>query len=451
MLKESLPKIVTAIPGPKSQAAIEKRKRTIANGISCNAPCVIERGAGAMFEDLDGNIFMDWVGGIGVLNIGYCHPEVVEAAKAQCEKFFHTSINSIHYSGYFDLAEKLNSIVPVRGDEKKTIFVNSGAEAVENAVKIARRFTKKTDVIVFTGAFHGRTLLTMTMTAKQKPYSFGMGPFAPGIFRCEFPYMYRKPDGMNDTDAVDYYLNKLEAMFLEYTSPENVAAILFEPVQGEGGFVIPPMEYVKGVRAICDKYGIMMICDEVQSGYARTGRMFAANYWQENGVEPDIITTAKSIAAGLPLSSVTARTEVMDAPGVGEIGGTYSGNPVACAAAMKVIEIMERDDLPKRALEIGEKCQVRFNKWKDEFEMIGEVRGLGAMMAIEFVKDRASKVPAKEELNALVAETAQHGLMTMSTGLRGNVMRFLIPLVVTDEQLVAGLDILEGAMKKVIH
>ncbi len=450
MLRNALPNIVTELPGPKSKAVIERRKKAIPNGVGCPAPCVIAKGEGAMFEDLDGNTFMDWVGGIGVLNMGYSQPEVIEAVKAQSEKYFHTSINVVHYPEYIELAEKLNSIVPVKGDEKKTILINSGAEAVENAVKFARKFTNRTDIIVFTGAFHGRTNLTMTMTAKIKPYKFGMGPFAPGIHRCEFPYMYRRPAGLTEKEAVDFYLEKLEMMFLEYTPAEEVAAIIIEPVQGEGGFIIPPIEYIQGVRKICDKYGILLIADEVQSGYCRTGKFFASEYWAAAGAAPDLMTSAKSIAAGLPLSSVTGRVEIMDSAAAGEVGGTYAGNPVSCAAALKVIEIMERDDYAGKSRAIGEKCVARFNQWKDKFEMVGDVRALGAMMAIEFVKDKASKTPAKDELAAVVAECAKNGLITMSTGLRGNNMRFLMPLNITDAQLDAGLDILEAAIKKIM-
>lgn len=449
MLRKALPKVATQLPGPKSKEVIDRRQNAVPTGVGCNAPCVIKQGEGAMFEDLDGNIFMDWVGGIGVLNIGYSHPEVVEAVKEQSEKYFHTSINIVHYPEYIALAEKLNELVPIEGN-KKTMFVNSGAEAVENAVKLARKYTKKTDIVVFTGAFHGRTLLTMSMTSKIKPYKFGMGPFAPGIQRCEFPYMYRRPDGMTEEEGVKYYLQKLEDFFLEYTASENVAAIIFEPVQGEGGFVIPPIEYVKGVREICNKYGILLIADEVQTGYARTGKMFASEYWKEAGAAPDIMTSAKSIAGGLPISSVTAKAEIMDAPSVGEIGGTYCGNPVSAAAALKVIEVIEKENLCDRANEIGAKCMTRFNEWKEKYEQVGDVRGLGAMLAIEFVKDKASKEPNKEIVGKIVSKCAQQGLITMSAGVKGNIMRFLMPLVITDEQVDCGLDIMEKALKESI-
>lgn len=448
MLGKSLPKIKTALPGPKSKEVIEKRKNAIPSGVGCSAPCVIKRGEGTMFEDLDGNVFMDWVGGIGVLNIGYSNHEVVKAVKQQADDFFHTSINVVHYPGYIELAEKLNEIVPVKGEHKKTFLANSGAEAVENAIKFAKKFTGRSDVIVFSGAFHGRTLLTMSMTAKIKPYKFEMGPFAPGIHRCEFPYMYRKPEHLSDSEAIAFYLTKLEEFFLEHTAAEDVAAIIFEPVQGEGGFVVPPIEYVQGVRQICDKYGIVLIADEIQTGYARTGRMFASEYWKEAGAAPDMMTSAKSIAAGVPISSVTGRAEIMDSAGVGEVGGTYCGNPLACAAALKTIEIMERDDYPSKALKMADICNKRFYEWQEKFEMVGDVRGIGAMMAIEFVTDKVSKTPAKEQLAAVIAEAAQNGLITMSSGLKGNVMRFLIPLCATEEQLEVGLDILEKAMTK---
>jgi 4-aminobutyrate aminotransferase/(S)-3-amino-2-methylpropionate transaminase len=449
MLREALPKIVTELPGPKSREIIALREENVPPGVSCNAPCVIDRGEGAMFQDLDGNVFMDWVGGIGVLNIGYSHPEVVEAVKAQAEKYFHTSINIVHYPEYIKLAAKLNEIVPIPG-KKKTMFINSGAEAVENAVKIARKYTKRQGIVVFTGAYHGRTHLTMTMTAKIKPYKFGLGPAAPEIFRAELPNPYRLPAGMNEEEAVKYYLEKLEDFFLEYVSPEDTAAIILEPVQGEGGFVIPPMGYVQGLRKICDKYGLLLIADEVQSGYCRTGRMFATEYWAEAGAAPDMVTSAKSIAGGLPISSVTARAEIIDASHAGGIGGTYCGNPLAAAAALKVIEIMERDNLADRAMEINKICMKRFAQWQAKFPAIGHVRGLGAMMALEFVKDRNTKEADKDSVAAIVSGCAKKGLITMSSGLKGNIIRFLMPLVITDDQIEAGLNIMEEVIGEVL-
>ncbi|MBN7773646.1 aspartate aminotransferase family protein [Clostridium aminobutyricum] len=448
MLREALPKIITStVPGPKAQAIMDRRAASIPNAIKCGYPCVIARGEGAMFEDVDGNIFLDWIGGVGVLNIGYSNPELIEAAKAQCDKYFHAMQNIVVHEGFIELAEKMNEIVPVKGDKKKTMFANSGAEADENAVKIAKSATGRPNIIVFSGAFHGRTVMTMAMTAK-KSYSVGMGPFPDGVYRTEFPYLYRKPAGLTDDEAIQYYIDKLEEVFVEATPAEYVAAIVFEPVQGEGGFVPAPIEWVKAVRAICDKYGILMVCDEVQSGWARSGRMFASQYFAEAGCAPDIMTTAKSIAGGLPLSAITASQEIMDKVAPGTIGGTYNGNAVAVAAALKVVEIMKRDDYPGKALAIADKCMAKFNEWKDKYEVVGDVRGVGSMMGVEFVKTKAGKEANADVVNKIVAGAAQKGLLLESAGTYGNVIRFLCPLCVTDAQLDAGLEIFEACIKE---
>ncbi|ASS41809.1 4-aminobutyrate--2-oxoglutarate transaminase, partial [Eubacterium minutum ATCC 700079] len=311
MLRNSLPKIVTgSLPGPKASEIIKKREKVMPKAIKCIYPCVIKRGEGAMFEDVDGNVFLDWVGGVGVLNIGYTNPELVEAVKEQSEKYFHAMMNITTHENYINLAEKMNAIVPVKGDEKQTMFANSGAEANENAVKIAKGFTKRNNIIVFNGAFHGRTQMTMAMTG-NKAYSVGMGPFPAGVHRVEFPDMYRAPKGFTEEEAVAFYVEKLEHAFIEACPAENVAAIVFEPVQGEGGFIPAPVSWVKAVRNVCDKYGIMMVTDEVQSGWGRSGRMFVSQYYKEEGCPPDILTTAKSIAGGLPLSAIIARKEIM--------------------------------------------------------------------------------------------------------------------------------------------
>lgn len=447
MLREALPKIVTSLPGPKAKAIIERRAKAVPNAIRCGYPCVISRGEGAMFEDVDGNIFLDWIGGVGVLNIGYSHPELIAAVKEQSEKYFHAMMNITTHERYIELAEKMNEIVPVKGKVRKTMLVNSGAEADENAVKIARGYTKRPNIVVFSGAFHGRTMLTMTMTAK-KAYAVGMGPFPDGVYRAEFPNMYRKPEGMNDAEAVAYYIEKLEQIFVEATPAEFVAAIVLEPVQGEGGFVPAPIEWVKAVRKICDEKGILLIADEVQTGFSRSGKMFATEYWAEAGCPADIVTTAKSIAGGIPISAVTTSAEIMDSVTPGTIGGTYCGNPVACASALKVIEVMERDNFPKRALSISEKCFKTFNSWKDQFDIIGDVRGIGCMMGIEFVTDKKSKKPNSKIVDAVVSEAAQNGLLIENAGTFGNVIRFLAPLVITDAQLDKGLEIFEAALKK---
>ncbi|MBS3994978.1 MAG: 4-aminobutyrate--2-oxoglutarate transaminase [Alkaliphilus sp.] len=442
------PKIICEVPGPKSQELLKLRAENVPIGVSGVVPTFIQRGEGALFEDVDGNVFLDFAGGLGVLNIGYSHPEVVEAVKQQCDKYFHSSINIVLYEQYVRLAEKLNQLVP--GDfDKKTMFVNSGAEANENAIKIARKFTKRTEIIAFTGAFHGRTLMTMTLTSKVKPYKFGFGPFAPGVHRMLFPYCYRCPYGLKIESCEFHCAKQFEDFFLEQVAPEDIAAFILEPVQGEGGFVIPPDEFIVELRRVCDKYGILLIADEIQTGYCRTGKMFATQYWADKGVYADIVTSAKSMGAGLPISAVTARAEIIGAAQVGGIGGTYCGNPLASTAALKVIEVMEREFFAEKGQHIGKACMKRLKEMKEKHDIIGDIRGLGAMIAIELVKDRETKESAKDETNKIIAECYKNGLVILSAGVRGNVIRFLMPLVVTDKQLEIGLDILEKAIEMV--
>ena len=448
MLKNDLPKIISeSLPGPKAKKIIERRKEAVPSAIKCVYPVVIERGEGAVIEDVDGNKFLDWIGGVGVLNVGFGHPEIIEEVKKQSEKYFHGMFNIVTHEGYVKLAEKLNEIVPVKGDKKKTYFANSGAEADENAIKVAKAFTKRPNIICFSGAFHGRTNLTMAMTSK-KAYAKGLGPFPEGVYRAEFPYLYRKPKGMSDNEAIEYYINSIYKVFEECSSAEYIAAIVVEPVQGEGGFIPAPIEWVKAVRKICDDNGILLIADEVQSGFCRTGRMSASEYWKEEGVMPDILATAKSIGAGLPLSAIVAREEIMESVLGGTIGGTYCGNPLACAAAIKTIEIMERDNFAKRSLEIGEKVQKRYREWMEKYDVIGDVRGLGGMIGMEFVTDKESKNPNTAIVSEIIEEAVQNGLMLENSGTCGQVIRFLAPLVMTDEQLEEGLKIFERAIEK---
>lgn len=446
MLKDSLPEIITPLPGPKASAILKRREDAIPGAIKSVYPCVISRGEGAMIEDVDGNRFLDWVGGVGVLNIGYCHPELVEAVKEQTEKYFHAMMNIVTHEGYIRLAEKMNEIVPVKSQHKKTMFANSGAEAIENAVKAAKSYTGRPNIIVFSGAFHGRTLLTATMTAK-KSYASGIGPFPDGIYRAEYPYLYRKPEGYSQEEAIDYYMEKLGKVFEEASPAEYVAAIVVEPVQGEGGFIPAPIEWVKAVRKTCDKNGILLIADEVQTGFARSGKMFVSNYWKEAGCPPDILATAKSIAGGVPLSAVTASEEIFEGVKSGIIGGTFGGNALACASALKVIEIIERDDLCSRSLEIAEICKKEFLLWKEEFEEVGDVRGIGCMTGIEFVTDKQSKAPNGKLVSGIITYCVQHGLIVEGAGAYSNVIRFLCPLVVTDAQLESGLKILKSAIE----
>ena len=416
MLRTDLPEIITeTLPGPKAQAIIDRREAVNPSAIKCVYPVVIEKGEGAMIQDVDGNKFLDWIGGVGVLNIGFSQPEVVEAVKVQAEKYFHGMYNVVTHEGYVALSEKLTQIAPVKGNKKKVFFANSGAEADENAVKIAKAFTKRPNIIVFSGAFHGRTLMTMSMTSK-KAYAVGMGPFPDGVYRAQFPYYYRNPEGMPQEAALDYYLNSIKDVFEQCGPADSIAAIVVEPLQGEGGFIPAPIEWVKAVRKICDENGILLVADEVQTGFCRTGRMFATQYWEEAGVQPDILATAKSIAA-----------------------------------ALKTIEIMERDDLAGRSCEIGEKVSKRFNEWKEKYPVIGDVRGLGGMIGLEFVKDQESKEPYPEFSAAVIKGCAQKGLMIEGAGTYGNVIRFLAPLVMTDEQLEAGLDIYESVIKELLE
>lgn len=446
MLKDELPFVKTSLPGPLSSKVIERRKQFIPNAIGCSYPVVIKKGQGAMIEDLDGNRFLDWVGGVGVLNAGYSIPEIIEAVKKQADDYFHAMINIVTHTGYIDLAQKLCSIAPVKGDNKKVFFANSGAEADENAVKVAKAYTKRPNIIVFSGAFHGRTYLTMTMTSK-KAYAKGQGNLASGVFRALFPYYYRNIEGANN--PLEYYIKSLTDIFEECAAPDTIAAIVVEPLQGEGGFIPVPLEWIKAVSAICIQHGILLIADEVQTGFCRTGRMFATEYWKEVGVEPDIIATAKSIAAGVPLSAIIARSEIMDAVPNGTIGGTFCGNALACASALKVIEIMQRDNYAKRSLEIGEKVMAFYNALKDKYQIVGDVRGLGAMIGIEFVKDRNTKEPATEFTKELIDECCNNGLIVEGCGTYSNCIRFLSPLCITDKQLETGLKIFENAIKTV--
>ena len=444
MLKNALPKIVTELPGPKSKEVIEKRKQAIPTSIACGSPYAIDKGEGCMVQDLDGNIIMDWVGGIGVLNLGHSNPEVIEAIQKQVTRYCHPQINTFHYSEYIDLADKLNTIMP--GDfKKRTAFFNSGSEAVDNSIKIARKYTGKTDVIAFSGAFHGRTYMSMTLTSGQI-FKAAFAPLAAGVHRVEFPNEYRTDSSIAPEDIAKFYIEKLKYMFVDYISPKNVAAIIMEPIQGECGFIVPPAEYVTELRKICDEHNILLIADEIQTGYCRTGKMFATDYWAELGVYPDITLTAKSLAAGLPLSAITAREEIMESLAIGEIGGTYGGNPVAIAAALKAVEIMERDNYAQKALDIGEKCREAFSQWMEKYEIIGTFRVTGGMTSIEFVKDRETKEPYPEVVNAVIKECMDNGLIVKNAGSYNQIMRMLMPLVTNKEQLAVGLTIIEKAI-----
>jgi len=456
MTREDLPKIVTgSVPGPKAKAILERRNQAVPQAMCGSTyPICAEEGAGAILQDVDGNEFLDWVGGVGVLNIGYSNPEVVEAVKKQADKYFHGIFNVYPHEGYVHLAEMFDETMPVKGADAskpdcgiKTYFANSGAEADENAIKIAKAYTHRENIICFSGAFHGRTNLTMALTAK-KSYAKGMGPFPAGIYRAEYPYLYRAPKGYSREEALKYYLDGLEQMFDEASPAEEVAAILIEPLQGEGGFIPCPIEFAKKLREICDRYGIMLVADEVQCGNCRTGKYFCSEYWKDAGCAPDIIATAKSMGAGIPISAISARAEVMDAAPAGTIGGTFCGNPLACAAAIKTMEIMKRDDYAGKSMHIGELAMKAFEDMKDRYSVIGDVRGLGAMIGIEFVKDRGTKEPDGPFAAAMVRSGIQKGLLMENCGFAGQCIRFQVPLCATDEQLAAGFEIFEKCLKE---
>ncbi|MBW1734391.1 MAG: 4-aminobutyrate--2-oxoglutarate transaminase [Deltaproteobacteria bacterium] len=404
-------------------------------------PIFVKRARGALIEDVEGNEYIDFGGGIGVVNVGHCNERVVSAVKDQAEQYLHTCFHISMYEPYVELAKRLNEITP--GEfRKKTFFVNSGAEAVENAVKIARYATKRQGIIAFENAFHGRTYMAMTLTSKVKPYKFGFGPFCPEVYRMPFAYCYRCPfDGEYPSCGL-YCADHLEDFFIGNVAAESVAAIIAEPIQGEGGFVVPPPGYFKKIKAVCERNGILFIMDEVQTGIGRTGKLFASEHYE---VVPDIILTAKSLAAGLPLAGVTGRAEIVEAPHVGGLGGTYGGNPVSCAAALAVLDLLDTELLQK-ARELGEKVRTRFLEFQEEFEIIGDVRGLGPMIGMELVKNRGTKEPAADKAKELANRCLAKGLIILACGNYGNVIRTLMPLVITDEQLERGCSILRDGL-----
>jgi 4-aminobutyrate aminotransferase/(S)-3-amino-2-methylpropionate transaminase len=435
----------TPIPGPKSQEWMRRRQAAVARGVGHATPIFAARAEGSVLEDVDGNRFLDFAGGIGVVNVGHRAPGVVEAIRKQLDAFVHTCFSVAPYGKYIELAEKLNSLVP-GGFAKKTILVNSGAEAIENAVKIARAYTHRPAIICFEDAFHGRTMLTMSLTSKTHPYKAGFEPFATDIYRIPYAYCYRCSYSLQYPSCGVFCAHHLEDTFKRMVAAEAVAAVVVEPVLGEGGFVAPPTEFFSVVADICKRHEILFIADEVQSGFGRTGAMFACERY---GITPDILVSAKSIADGMPLAAVTGRAEIMDAPGLGGLGGTYGGNPLACAAALAVIETMERENPPARAEKIGAKFDARAREWKKRWPLIGDVRGLGAMRALELVRPGANREPAKEETEQVLRYCLEHGLILISAGTYGNVVRLLMPLVTTDEQFDEGLNVLEGALMSV--
>jgi 4-aminobutyrate aminotransferase / (S)-3-amino-2-methylpropionate transaminase / 5-aminovalerate transaminase len=408
----------TAVPGPRSQEILERLRASVASPLAITFPVVAAEARGARLTDVDGNTFIDFAGGVGCLNVGHSHPHVVQAAQEQLERFAHTDFTVVPYEVYATLSERLLALTPFTGPAKAAFF-NAGTEAVENAVKFARAYTGRSAVIGFEGAFHGRTYLSLALTSKTHPYKAGLGPFAPEVYRVPF----------NDVDAI-------RRAFKVLVAPEDVAAIVFEPVQGEGGFIPATQEFIEGLRAICDEHGIVMVCDEVQSGFARTGKFFAIEHY---GVEPDLITVAKSIAAGIPLSGVLGKAPIMDAPVEGGVGGTFVGNPVAQAAALAVLDVIEDEGLVERSAQLGETMRARMQAWQERFPQVREVRGLGSMLAIDLDDGNlASRV---------VEEALSRGLLLLKAGVEGRAIRVLVPLVIADGELDEALGAWEQALE----
>jgi len=415
---------------PTNEALQKLRTEVISAGVSSVTPVHVASAKGAVVRDVEGKEYIDFGGGIGVMNIGHCHPKVVAAIKDQAEKFHHTCFMVNPYEVAIKLADKLCRVTP-GNFPKKAMFVSSGAEAVENAVKIARYYTKRPAVIVFDNAYHGRTLLTMTMTSKVKPYKFGFGPFAPEVYRMPFG------------DVVGP--EKLKDFFLKHVNPEAVACIVAEPVQGEGGFIAPPPGYFQELVKICRENGILFVADEIQSGMGRTGTMFAIEHW---GVEPDLITVAKSMGAGMPIAAVVGRKEIMDSVHPWGLGGTYGGNPVASAAALAVLEVFEEEDMLGKAKALGKKLNERLEAFRKKYKIVGEIRGLGAMLGLTLVKGD-QREPAADEAKKLAAFCLERGLIILVCGTYSNVVRVLVPFVITDAQLEKGLSIIEQGLAEI--
>lgn len=434
----------TAIPGPKGQAILERRKNALPSGLAKSTEVAVERAEGALVWDVDGNQLIDFAGGIGMINVGHCNAQVVNAIKEQVDKYIHTCSLVTTIEPYIELAELLNSVTP--GDfPKKTLLANSGSEAVENAVNIAKYYTKRNAVLCFEGAYHGRTLLTLSLTSKYALFKKGFGSYVSDIYRIPAPNMYRKEEGMSEEQYIQFCIRNLERAMIAQVDPESLAAIIIEPIQGEGGFLPIPTPFLQKLRELCDKYGIVFIADEIQCGAGRTGKLFAIEH---TGVVPDIVVSAKSIGAGMPISAVTGRAEMMDAPHLGGVGGTYGGSPVACVAAIEAIKQLKSESFLNRAIEVGQIISSTMNEWKSKYRAVGDVRGAGSMQLVEFVKDRDTREPDMEFAMEVIKDATSKGLILIRAGLYSNCIRLLPPVVITDEQLKEGLEVLEGAIAR---
>jgi 4-aminobutyrate aminotransferase / (S)-3-amino-2-methylpropionate transaminase / 5-aminovalerate transaminase len=432
----------TTLPGPKSQAMLERRKNALPAGLAKSTDIAVDRADGALVWDVDGNQLIDFAGGIGMINVGHANKAVVDAIKEQLDKYIHTCTLVTTIEPYIQLAELLNSVTP-GNFPKKTLLANSGSEAVENAINVAKYYTKRNAVLCFEGAYHGRTLLTLSLTSKYALFKKGFGSYVSDIYRIPAPNMYRRIQGMTDDEYIQYCIKKLDEAFISQVDPESLAAIIIEPVLGEGGFIPIPEAYLQKIRSVCDQYGIVFIADEIQCGAGRTGKLYAMEH---TGVVPDIVVSAKSIGAGMPISAITGKSEILDAPHLGGVGGTYGGSPVACVAAIAAIEILKSKSFLDRSVKVGKLIHENMQKWKAKYNVIGDVRGLGAMQLVEFVKDRETKEPDMAVAMEVIKEATSKGLILIRAGLFSNCIRLLPPIVITDEQLTEGLQVLENAI-----
>lgn len=435
----------TEIPGPKSRAVLARRQSATPNGLARATDVVVEKAQGAIVHDIDGNTLIDMAGGIGMLNAGHCPPQVVDAIQKQAEAYLHTCALVATYEPYVELCERLNALTPGTFP-KKTLLSNSGAEAVENAVKLARVYTGKQAIIVFEGAYHGRTYLTMSLTSKYGLFKKGFGPFAPEIYRLPHPNIYRCPEGMSESAYITHCCNQLENALISHVDPSAIAAILIEPIQGEAGFIPMPAPFLQKIRDLCTQHNIVMITDEVQSGFGRTGKMFAIEHYD---ILPDLITMAKSLGSGLPISAVTGRAEILDAAHPGGLGGTYSGSPIACVAALATLDQITQPQFLNRANEIGTFMANEMRNWQSQYPIIGDTRGVGAMQLLEFVLDQTEKTPAVDQTLQIVKHATANGLLLIRAGLYSNCIRLLPPLVITDEQCQEALTVLRQAIEHI--
>lgn len=440
-------KKVTAIPGPKSAIILARRAAALPAGLGKSTEVVVEKAEGAVVWDVDGNQLIDFAGGIGMVNLGHRPEKVVDAIKNQVEKYLHTGALVTTFEPYLDLAEMLNSITPGTF-AKKTLLACSGSEAVESAVQIARYYTKRPAIICFEGAYHGRTLLTLSLTSKYALFKRGFGSYAQDIYRFHSPNVYRKPDNFTEEEYIDYCIERFDQNLISHVDPSSVAAIIIEPVQGEGGFIPVPKRFLEKIRQVCDQHGIVFIADEVQSGAGRTGKFLAIEH---SGVIPDIVTMAKSIGSGLPISATTGKAEIMDAPHLGGVGGTYSGSPIAVVAALETVKQINTPEFLAKSVHVGNIITSRLLAMKEKFSCIGDVRGMGAMLVVEFVKNRKTKEPDMDFAMAVIKKSVANGVILIRAGLYTNCIRFLPPIVITDAQLNEGLDVIEKAIEEVMN